>query len=100
MASETMQIVGDGCTTHLGQIFAPVTKAGAAALPASYMGQSMLARQAFPQFRLALGALSLLPQYPEQWLIGVNRDAAPLLTAGAFLPEGDRAASLPRLFEP
>ena len=75
MASEDMQIVNDCCTTHIKQILPQAPIPSTAALPAPHMRQGVLHGHT-------------LPQFPEQLLIGMNRDATPLCTPGAPHLEG------------
>src|SRR6266511_1272327 len=83
MASEDRQMVDDCGTTHLKQTLPQAPIPGTAAWPAPHMRQGVRHGHPLPQLRPSSWALLPLPQFPEQLLIGRNRDAAPLGTPGA-----------------
>src|SRR4029450_762657 len=83
-----MQIMHDSTPTEIKDIFPDPAVAGAAALPAPNMCQSMFHGHALAQLRTPLRRALAFAQLLQQGFIGMNADAAASGAGGAALPHG------------
>jgi hypothetical protein len=86
--SQDMQIVDDGASTQIEEIFAHALIASTSALPPANMGKGMLNCHPFTQFGSSLWRLLTLAQLDEQGFIGVDADAASLEAGGTLGLQG------------
>src|SRR4029453_2427224 len=82
-----MQIMHDSTPTEIKDIFPDPAVAGAAALPAPNMCQSMFHGHALAQLRTPLRRALAFAQLLQQGFIGMNADAAASGAGGAALPQ-------------
>jgi hypothetical protein len=80
-----MQIVDDGATAEIEEVFAHSPIASAATLPLTHMSQGMLDSHSFAQFAPSLCGLLALAQLDEQGFIGMNTHTASIRTGGTLL---------------
>src|SRR4030095_1214886 len=82
-----MQIMHDSTPTEIKDIFPDPAVAGAAALPAPNMCQSMFHGHALAQLRTPLRRALAFAQLLQQGFIGMNADTAARGAGGTAIPQ-------------
>src|SRR5688572_10508658 len=78
----------DGDPAQVEEVLALAAIAGTGTLPAANMRQGVFHRDALAQTGAPLRRVLAFAQFPEQVLVGVDADGAPLGAAGAAFPQG------------